>query len=170
MVRTLASRASTTNKLAQEFDITRRQACHDLQRIEGEGHPLTHMHASGRKGLAIRHPDRLDGENDPRIGGQNSGVADRHYSGPVDRGEALGRNRHVDWIITPLAGFGKTFSRAEFRWPPRQDELYPEPGPFNSLNFSLMEWSSLPSTARINDPSKLARCSSPFFHRARSAS
>ena len=95
MVRTLASRASTGNKLAQEFDITRRQACCDLQRIEGEGHPLTHTHARGRKGqgLAIRHPGQPDGDGDPRIGGQTSGVAACHCSSPMDRRESLGCTR-----------------------------------------------------------------------------
>jgi hypothetical protein len=42
----------------------------------------------------------------------------------------------------------------------RQDALYPKRGPSNSLYFSLAEWPRLPSTARINDPSKLAPYSS----------
>jgi predicted DNA-binding transcriptional regulator YafY len=49
MVRTLASRASTMKDLAQEFDITRRQAYRDLQRIEEEGHPLTHTEEPGER-------------------------------------------------------------------------------------------------------------------------
>ena len=95
MVRTLASRASTGNKLAQEFDITRRQACCDLQRIEGEGHPLTHTHAKKRKSqnLAIRHPNQPDGDNDPRIDDPASSTAACHCSGSIDRREALGRTR-----------------------------------------------------------------------------
>ena len=96
MVRTLAGRASSVNKLAQDFDITRRQTCRNLQRIEGEGHPLTHTHASGRKGLAIRHPGQPDGDGDPRIGGQTSGAATRHCSSPMDCREALGRYRAVN--------------------------------------------------------------------------
>src|SRR5437016_11975611 len=43
----------------------------------------------------------------------------------------------------------------------RQDALYPERGPFNSLYLSLGEWPRLPSTARIGRAQ---------FHRARSAS
>ena len=42
----------------------------------------------------------------------------------------------------------------------RQDARYPERGPSNSLYLPLGEWPRLPSTARINDPSKLARFSS----------
>ena len=49
MVRTLASRASTMKDLAQEFAITRRQAYRDLQRIEEEGHPLTHTEEPGER-------------------------------------------------------------------------------------------------------------------------
>ena len=108
MVRTLASRASSVNKLAQDCDITRRQAYRDLQRIEGEDHPLTHTHVSGRKGLVIRHPGQPDGDGHPRIGGQTPGAAACHCRSPLGRREDLDRNRHVDWIITPLAGFGKT--------------------------------------------------------------
>ena len=40
MMRTLASRTTTVNDLAEEFSITRRQVYRDLQRIEEEGHPL----------------------------------------------------------------------------------------------------------------------------------
>jgi hypothetical protein len=43
----------------------------------------------------------------------------------------------------------------------RQDVLYPERGPSNSLYLSLGEWPRLPSTARIEQAQ---------FHRARSAS
>jgi hypothetical protein len=42
----------------------------------------------------------------------------------------------------------------------RQDALYPKRGPSNSLYLPLGEWPRLPWTARINDPSKLARYSS----------
>ena len=42
----------------------------------------------------------------------------------------------------------------------RQDALFPERGPSDSFYLSLGEWPRLPSTARINDPSKLARYSS----------
>lgn len=49
MVRTLASLASTMNELAHEFDITRRQVYRDLQRIEEEGHPLTHTEEPGER-------------------------------------------------------------------------------------------------------------------------
>jgi hypothetical protein len=45
--------------------------------------------------------------------------------------------------------------------PARQDALYPERGPSNSLYLSLGEWPRLPSTARIGRAQ---------FHRARSAS
>lgn len=40
MMRTLASRTTTVNDLAEEFSVTRRQVYRDLQRIEEEGHPL----------------------------------------------------------------------------------------------------------------------------------
>lgn len=93
MVRTLARRASLLTLLAQESDITRRQACCDLQRIEGEGHRLTHTHASWRKSLAIRYPGQPDGDGDPRIGGPASSAAACHCSGSMDRREALGRTR-----------------------------------------------------------------------------
>src|SRR6267143_1306539 len=42
----------------------------------------------------------------------------------------------------------------------RQDALYPKRGLSNSHYRSLGEWPRLPSTARINDPSKLACYSS----------
>lgn len=41
LMRTLASRAITINDITQEFQISRRQAYRDLNRIEEEGHPLT---------------------------------------------------------------------------------------------------------------------------------
>jgi predicted DNA-binding transcriptional regulator YafY len=42
MIRTLASRTVTVNELAESFAITRRQVYRDLDRIQEEGHPLTH--------------------------------------------------------------------------------------------------------------------------------
>ena len=59
----------------------------------------------------------------------------------------------------PSADFSPT--QAPAAWQPfTRDALYPGRGPSNSLYLPLREWPRLPSTARSNDPSKLARFSS----------
>lgn len=42
MMRVLASRRATVPELVQELGVSRRQVYRDLERIEQEGHPLTH--------------------------------------------------------------------------------------------------------------------------------
>ena len=79
MVRTLASRASTMKDLAQEFDITRRQAYRDLQRIEEEGHPLTHTEEPGERLWQL--PLGISGAFSPHALSVRTDVASTRQSG-----------------------------------------------------------------------------------------